>query len=47
MRDYIENLKNFSGINATYTFSATNHRGYSVDQLHMFSIKGNAWHLDD
>jgi branched-chain amino acid transport system substrate-binding protein len=47
MRDYIENLQNFPGINATYTFSATNHRGYSVDQLHMFSIKGNAWHLDD
>lgn len=47
MRDYIETLKNFPGINAAYTFSATNHRGYSVDQIHMFKIKGVVWHLAD
>ena len=47
MRDYIENLKNFPGINAAYTFTAANHRGYSVDQIHMFKIKGNVWHLAD
>ena len=47
MRDYIENLKNFPGINAAYSFSAANHRGYSVDQIHMFKIKGAVWHLAD
>lgn len=47
MRDYIANMKNYPGINATYTFSATNHRGYSVEQIHMFKIKGNIWHLAD
>lgn len=45
MRDYIENLKNFQGINAIYSFSATNHRGYSVPQIHMFKIIGNSWQL--
>lgn len=45
MRDYIEGMKNFPGINAAYTFSPTNHRGYSVEQLHMFKIKGNTWIL--
>jgi len=47
IRDHIEKIKNFAGINAAYTFSATNHRGYSVEQIHMFKIKGNIWHLAD
>jgi branched-chain amino acid transport system substrate-binding protein len=47
IRDYIENIKNFPGINAIYTFSPTNHRGYSVAQIHMYKIKGNVWHLAD
>lgn len=45
MQEYIENLKGFLGVNAIYSFAPTNHRGYSVDQISMFRIQDNVWHL--
>mgnify|MGYP001131212805 CR=1 FL=1 len=45
IRDFIENLKRYVGINGTYNFSPTNHNGLSKDDFVMVEVKNMDWSL--
>jgi len=45
IRDFIENLKGYMGINGTYNYSPTNHNGLSKDDFVMIEVKNMNWSL--
>jgi branched-chain amino acid transport system substrate-binding protein len=45
IRDYIENLKGFMGINGTYHFSPTRHNGLNKEDFVMIEVKNMDWSL--
>jgi branched-chain amino acid transport system substrate-binding protein len=45
IRDFIENLKGYMGINGTYSFSPTKHNGLSKDDFVMVEVKNMDWSL--
>lgn len=45
IRDFMENLRGYRGINGTYNFSATNHNGLSKDDFVMVEVKNMDWSL--
>jgi branched-chain amino acid transport system substrate-binding protein len=45
IRDFIENLKGYIGINGTYNYSPTNHNGLSKEDFVMIEVKNSEWSL--
>ncbi len=45
IRDSIENLKGYMGINGTYNYSPTNHNGLGKDDFVMIEVKNMNWSL--
>lgn len=47
IRDAIESLRDFPGINGLYSFSPTDHLGFKADSLRMLEVRNGEFHLLD
>lgn len=47
VRDSLESLKEIPGLNGLYTFSASNHLGFSAQSLRIVEVKGGKYRLVD